>query len=154
MQELALLCRRSSPSSVLIANMILVDFDKDGRLPPPGTVIRFNTTKPNLPVDRFVFHTKGVEYRQDLARQEIERITVFPNPYYARNRQKVGSTDRSVIFSHLPERATIRILTLAGDLVRKLEHNTPACSSGGIYAAGREGPSPVGSIWCTSRCPG
>jgi hypothetical protein len=106
-----------------IARMIIADFDQDGELPPSGTVIRINTTKPNLVGDKFTFYTKGAEYRVDLARNEIQRINVFPNPYYAHNLDETDPLDRFVTFTRLPERATIRIFTLAGDLVRKLEHD-------------------------------
>lgn len=110
----------------LIADVILADFDKDGRLPPPGTVIRFNTTKPNLPGDRFSFEVSGPGYQRDLARQQIQRINVFPNPYYAQNLGTLDPLQGHVTFTHLPERATIRIFTLAGDLVRTIEHHDPS----------------------------
>jgi hypothetical protein len=105
-----------------IARMIIADFDQDGELPPSGTVIRINTTKPNAPTDEFTFSTQGVQYSADKAKEDTKMVNVFPNPYYARNVEEIDPLRRFVTFTHLPETATIRIFTLAGDLVKKIDH--------------------------------
>jgi len=55
-------------------------------------------------------------------RADLERVLVVPNPYRAGEEWDVaGSHD--VHFVNLPERARIKIYTLAGDLVRELDHD-------------------------------
>lgn len=53
-----------------------------------------------------------------------QKVYVYPNPYKANAMwDGFGSRDRLIWFANLPERATIRIFTLAGDLVQKIDHN-------------------------------
>jgi hypothetical protein len=52
----------------------------------------------------------------------LERVAVVPNPF--RQREPWDPTGgNEVHFTNLPSRATIRIYTVAGDLVRVIEHN-------------------------------
>ncbi len=75
----------------------------------------------------------------DVVTQQNLKVTVFPNPYkinggYAEaGYEDVGaslSPDRArrIYFANLPSKATIRIYTLDGDLVRELEHPQPVGS--------------------------
>lgn len=53
-----------------------------------------------------------------------EKIYVYPNPYKAGALwDGAGSRDRLIWFANLPEEATIRIFTLAGDHVNTIKHN-------------------------------
>lgn len=45
----------------------------------------------------------------------------FPIPYYANNPQETKDSGRFVTFTHLPERASIRIYDLAGYPLAKLQ---------------------------------
>jgi hypothetical protein len=45
---------------------------------------------------------------------------VFPNPYFGFNKLETDNYNRFVTFTHLPQKATIRIYNLAGILVRTL----------------------------------
>jgi hypothetical protein len=54
---------------------------------------------------------------------DINLINVFPNPYYWFNYNKGTSDSKYVTFNHLPQKATIRILNLAGYQVAKIEKN-------------------------------
>ncbi len=54
-------------------------------------------------------------------RPDLEHVLVVPNPYRAREEWDLPGT-HGIHFVNLPERATIKIYTVAGDLVRKLEH--------------------------------
>jgi len=53
-----------------------------------------------------------------------------PNPYIAaaswerRNFQQSGRGERKLFFIHLPQQATIRIFTIAGQLVDVIEHDS------------------------------
>ena len=50
-------------------------------------------------------------------------VGVYPNPYYARAYwDGKGERDRKLYFTNLPQRAEIRVYTLAGDLVDQFEH--------------------------------
>ncbi|MEW6196238.1 MAG: T9SS type A sorting domain-containing protein [Bacteroidota bacterium] len=62
-----------------------------------------------------------ITYNQKQAEVDVEKINVFPNPYYCASVQQIDKYDRFVTFTHLPNKATIRIFNLAGQLVRKLE---------------------------------
>ena len=54
---------------------------------------------------------------------DYEKINVYPNPYYATNSQEANRFDNFVTFTHLPEVATVRIYSIDGTLVRKLDKN-------------------------------
>jgi hypothetical protein len=70
--------------------------------------------------DEFSFSTagKGVAYNADDEKADVEKINVFPNPYYASNPLETSRFDRYVTFNHLPQKADIRIFTLSGTQVR------------------------------------
>jgi len=58
------------------------------------------------------------------ATQDDDRVGVYPNPYRATAAwDGYGSRDRMIWFMYLPPRATIRIYTLAGDLIEVIEHD-------------------------------
>jgi hypothetical protein len=59
----------------------------------------------------------------ELASQQMERINVVPNPYFGRNAGESNQFNRFVTFTHLPQVAKIRIITITGELVRTIEHN-------------------------------
>jgi hypothetical protein len=74
--------------------------------------------------DYFTFSTRAPSrFNADLARGELARVRAVPNPYLTRSRYEPDAFHRSVKFTHLPARCTLRIFTLAGDLVRTLEKN-------------------------------
>ncbi len=97
-------------------------FNQD--MPETGTIFRIVTTKPNTTNDQFTFGTPQSSFSQAAAKEDVEKINVFPNPYYAFNPEETSRFDRFVTFSHLPDQATLRIFNLAGDLVRTIEKNS------------------------------
>jgi hypothetical protein len=89
-----------------------------------GTVIRFLTTKPNLPGDVFTINTSGLESvteNVEALEAAIEMIGIVPNPYRGRSAYETGNQDRRVRFTNLPEIANIRIYTVSGTLIRTLQ---------------------------------
>jgi hypothetical protein len=76
-------------------------------------------------VDAFNFTTTAPSYSTTLAQEQIGQINVFPNPYYAVNTEEINKYQRFVTFTHLPDRATIRIFNLAGVLIRTIEKVDP-----------------------------
>lgn len=68
-----------------------------------------------------------------LSRDKMDDIKVIPNPYIGRSKfdgrydnDEKGDKSRRLWFVNLPKRATIRIYTLAGDLVDELHHDGAA----------------------------
>jgi len=66
---------------------------------------------------------------------EEEKVYVVPNPYradvdYSNSWEASNGTwfedDRKIVFLNLPDKAVIKIYTLAGDLVKTLGHNNEA----------------------------
>lgn len=64
------------------------------------------------------------------ARENMDNIYVVPNPYISRSKfdgrregDTKGDKSRRLWFVNLPKQCTIRIYTLAGDLVNTIEHN-------------------------------
>ncbi len=112
-------------SEEVLARIIICDYAGNNQLPETGTVIRWITNKPNAASDIFTFSTAGKNPIVDslnLAKKQVAKINVFPNPYFARNIEEIDPLNRFVTFTHLPDKATIRIFSLAGDLVRVIEH--------------------------------
>ena len=85
--------------------------------------IVWRTPKPISSRDIFTFSTDGLGM---LANDyDVDRVTVWPNPYYGYNPEERDALDRRVMFSHLPTEGptTIRIFALDGTLVRTIKHN-------------------------------
>lgn len=89
------------------------------------------TDKPFSNGDKFSFTTKAAQIDKRAAKNQLDKISVVPNPYVAtniieplNNVNRVERGDRRIYFNHLPNVCTIRIYTQAGELVRKLEHNS------------------------------
>lgn len=80
---------------------------------------------PSTPADAFTFTAPVNTYSGETARKDVEKINVFPNPYYGYNSNEEAKAGKFVTFSHLPEKATIRIFDLAGRLVRTMEKDSP-----------------------------
>ena len=91
-----------------------------------GDVLRLDYPSAIVPgMDAFRFVTRPWEFSREAARQDVARINVFPNPYYGINLAETSRHRHFVTFSHLPQRARIRIFDLAGILVRTLEKDDP-----------------------------
>jgi len=90
-------------------------------VPEEGTIFRLISTKPNALVDVFSITVPDASFLQAQAVVDVEKINVFPNPYFAFNTAEVDRFVRFVTFNFLPAKATIRIFNVAGQQVRKLE---------------------------------
>ena len=86
--------------------------------------------KINTNNDMFSFTSPAVVRSADLAAEDVENISVFPNPYYAFNSSETSRFNRFVTFSSLPESGdfSIRIFSLGGTLVRTLTQSDKATS--------------------------
>lgn len=92
---------------------------------PAGYKVKFITSKPITIHDEYTFSTAGYELIQNdsLLLAAVDRINVFPNPYYGYDQLLVDDFEEQVAFTHLPATATIRIFNLAGVLVKTIHHN-------------------------------
>ncbi len=110
-----------------------VDGDTTGgkRFPAAGDTAIIRLKKPFLSSDvfRFVAHEGKINTEQ--AKAELDNIKVVPNPYVASARWEIknpfnsGRGPRSIHFTHLPAKCTIRIFTVNGELVKTIEHDEP-----------------------------
>jgi len=104
-----------------ISDITICDYDRDGNYPPTSTIIRFYSPRAFLPEDTYNFTTPGIIYAEELEIKDVEKINVFPNPYYGGHANELNQYHNYVMFNHLPKRAKFRIFNLAGHLVRTLE---------------------------------
>ena len=87
------------------------------------------------------------------AKDKIDKISVFPNPYFGGNDLERSLGERIIRFTGLPKEVTIRIYTLAGVFVRRidksdlsqyidwdLKNETGSLVASGIYIAHLEMP--------------
>src|SRR5262249_19036889 len=90
---------------------------------PHGSGIRFTANSvPGGPNDIYTIQTHGlVTGNTALAKSGLSSVRVVPNPYYNRSRYELNSFNRKIRFINLPETCTIRIFSLAGDLVRTMQ---------------------------------
>jgi len=86
-----------------------------------GDVFTFSGAPLNSADDEFHFSPPGVDALQ--AGQDLDRIKVVPNPYIAHAEWENWADERKIEFIHLPDKATVRIYTLSGDLVVTLDHD-------------------------------
>ncbi len=90
-----------------------------------GDVVKILYNNPlQIGQDSFTFSTKSLGYNNDLAKDEVKKINVFPNPYYGYQYRESAREQHYVTFSHLPQKATIRIFDLSGVLVKTINHST------------------------------
>ncbi|MCL5028258.1 MAG: hypothetical protein M1480_04455 [Bacteroidetes bacterium] len=73
--------------------------------------------------DQFTFTATAPTSSTALAKEDVNSINVFPNPYYGVNSQEVNKYSKYITFNHLPNNATIRIFNLAGTLVKTVNHS-------------------------------
>ena len=107
----------------------VVGNDTTSHHPALGDTFKITTTKPFRKGDVFKFASKGAQVDNKLAKEELGKIKVVPNPYIAaaiweaKNPFSTGRGARELHFTHLPMECTIRIYTVDGELVKTIEHN-------------------------------
>ncbi len=78
----------------------------------------------------FKFTSKSSTVDNNLAKTSLSAIKVVPNPYLGsamwevKNPYTSGRGPRSLHFTHLPAKCTIRIFTVDGELVNTIEHSS------------------------------
>ncbi len=108
---------------------IVGNYDKYGVQLDVSHYFKFTTAKGNTKDDTFTFTTPKSAASDSTAKLDLDRINVFPNPYYAFNNSETNRFDHYVTFNHLPDDesdVTIKIYSIDGVLVRKLESKANA----------------------------
>ncbi len=104
--------------------------------PVSGDTMRVRLLKPFRAQDVFEFTVIGEDVSDGIAKTQMDLIKVVPNPYVVANSFEAlnpyadGRGPREIHFTHLPAVCTIKIFNVRGQLVRTLDHNTPAISNG------------------------
>jgi hypothetical protein len=93
-------------------------------LPETGTIFRITSTKPNSLSDVYKFTAPTNTYNSSLAKNDVQKVNVFPNPYYGVNPEEINKYQRFVTFNHLPKISTIRIFNIAGEMVRVIRKDS------------------------------
>ena len=96
--------------------------------PSPGDVLRISVSRPFATGDFFQFSLSPSSIDADMARSELDRIAVVPNPYvgassFEPRSQIEGRGERRVQFINLPQKCTIKIFNIRGELIKTLEHD-------------------------------
>lgn len=98
--------------------------------PKGGDKFQISTTKPFKSGDKFVVTTKAQLIDNALAKSQLSKIDVVPNPYLGaaawekRNLNTTGRGERKIDFINLPKECTIRIYTLSGQLIKTIYKNS------------------------------
>ena len=100
--------------------------------PQTGDVALISITKPFRAEDLVTFKTKASHINKTLASTSMDKIAVVPDPYVATATWEPkhfysagGRGERKIYFIHLPQKCTIRIYTIRGELVNRIEHDNP-----------------------------
>ena len=107
----------------------LLWMDQRGSAEPLGADFTMDFVAPNVNTvdDVFGFTSTAPSFSASTAEEDLRKlVNVFPNPYLGINAFEENRFQRFMTFSHLPEKATIRIFSLAGVLVRTIEKDDPA----------------------------
>lgn len=99
--------------------------------PSEGDVFYIRTLRPFKSDDVFYFKTEASKFDASIAKSRLDNIIVVPNPYVVVNdieptNKLPGQNrgERRIYFENLPPECTIRIYTLAGELVQTIYHSS------------------------------
>jgi hypothetical protein len=122
------------PGSLFQLDRATFDSLKTG--PQSGDFVTVRLKKPYLSHDRVEFVTRKDHIDEELAKQDMDRIQVVPNPYVVANPfeppnpYSSGRGPRELHFTHLPAKCTIKIFSVRGQLVATLNHDSQSITDG------------------------
>ena len=90
--------------------------------PANGDIWRLKTAGTTVPVEGEYQVITTVEYQMTSTVADMKKIKVVPNPYIARNIWELTNDRSKLQFTNLPAKCTVKIYTLAGNLIKVLEH--------------------------------
>lgn len=79
----------------------------------------------------YTFTTRGIEAttgNSEVLKEELDKIQVVPNPYYAYSEYETSKLDNRVKLTNLPEECTITIYNVSGTLIRQFVKADPLTS--------------------------
>jgi hypothetical protein len=95
-----------------------------GEMPEQGSVIRITPFRPLVEGNVFSIIPQAPNTADKAAaKNNIDEISVFPNPYFGAYNLERDEYQRFVRFTNLPTEVTVRIFSLAGIFVKKIEKN-------------------------------
>jgi hypothetical protein len=112
-----------------LGSLFRIDFRgvSEEAMPKAGDVYRVECSRPFISGDSLLFRIATAE-EQGLAREEdLSRVMVVPNPYIITNsmepavRNNTLNQRRRLMFTNVPEECTIKIFTMSGYLVDKID---------------------------------
>lgn len=115
---------KSKNTDYLFGNLAIVGA-MPGDVPAEGTVIKITTWRPLTDDDEFVGTATAPNSNDtESAKNNLDKITVFPNPYFGAHDLEQNKYQRFVRFTGLPNTATIRIISLSGVFIVRIEKNS------------------------------
>lgn len=97
--------------------------------PSDGDILYIRTLRPFSINDTFYFKTESPKFNPSIAKNRLDNIYIVPNPYIVVNDIEPSNKlpgqnrgERRIYFENLPPECTIRIFTLAGELVQTIHH--------------------------------
>jgi hypothetical protein len=98
--------------------------------PVDGEVWRFYCSGDVVPSSGNTFTITSTGF--SFGARKLDNVKVVPNPYIVRNPWEVSSDYGELRFTNLPDECEIRIYTLAGNLIKTLEHTVEATAASAI----------------------
>ncbi len=98
--------------------------------PVAGDKFQISTLKSFKTGDMFSYSTLPVQVDKSMAKDNLSRIDVVPNPYLGaatwekRNLNSSGRGERKIDFINLPAQCTVRIYTITGALIKTLSKDS------------------------------
>lgn len=128
--DIIIFLERDLRDSLVITWSFAVKYDTVLSGPVAGDTATIVLAKLFRSADVFEFSTRAHRVDNELAKKTLDKIRVVPNPYVAaatweeRNPFTTGRGPRAIKFIHLPQRCTIRIFTISGEMVSTIEHDS------------------------------
>ena len=101
------------------------------RKPANGDIWKIRTAGLSGPVEGEYQVINTSEFQFTTSVVDLKKITVVPNPYIARNIWELTNDRNKLQFTNLPSKCTVKIYTLAGNLIKVLEHDDNSGRDGG-----------------------
>ena len=129
--ERIILLRDSTVSSYAWELTFYEPEDGSDTIPPVGGDIFSIFTNRTFTDDIFSFSTTASKEENLVEKENMDEIYVVPNPYVVSSniepldlQNPLDRGPRRVYFANLPSHCTINIYTMAGELVKSLQHNS------------------------------
>ncbi|MBU1680564.1 MAG: hypothetical protein KKD86_17200 [Bacteroidetes bacterium] len=103
--------------------------ESEQKPPQVGDVFKIVTQKPFRNGDYYEFVSTAPKFDKSLAKNDLDKISVVPNPYvgaasWEAFSTSVGRGERKISFIRLPKQCTIRIYSINGKLLDTIQHDS------------------------------